>query len=444
MAGGSARGFGARVKTAADSRGSSARSIAGGVLVVEDRQHRDGALGHGLARARRCPGALCAPSKIVSGSWSTTCRRPGDRRATIAARRRSGRAEQRLGGRRGAPRGCAAGSRAASMRDWRRAGRSSRPVALGQRDAPRAASSPSTSVAPGAHDRELLARDVGDRRAEPARVLEPDVGEHDDRRRRARSSRRSGRRGPPRPPRPRRSRRASSSNAAAVSSSNWVTRSPSAEVRSTFAAAAAARWIAAPNSAPERSASPTRMRSANVVRCGDRYAPVRTPCASSSAAVKRTVEDLPLVPTTWTARKRSCGEPSTVSSRRMRSRPKRIPNSSSESRCSSARPRSQRAHESSSSSLLSLLQLVALGLDDGLGRLGDEALVGELALGARDLLAALLGALGGAALLGLQVDGVGREHRTLPPGTPTVATGSSPLVENSKRASRATCSATRS
>ena len=31
---------------------------------------------------------------------------------------------------------------------------------------------------PVAHDGELLARDVGDRRPEPARVLEPDVGEH--------------------------------------------------------------------------------------------------------------------------------------------------------------------------------------------------------------------------------------------------------------------------
>ena len=64
-----------------------------------------------------------------------------------------------------------------------------------------------------------------------------------------------------------------------------------------------------------------------------------------------------------------------------------MPNSSSESRCSSARPRSHAAHESSSSSCCSLLELVALGLDDGLGRLGDEALVGELALGALDLLA---------------------------------------------------------
>ena len=149
-----------------------------------------------------------------------------------------------------------------------------------------------------------------------------------------------------RPPRPASitatstSRRASSENAAAVSSSNWVTRSPPVSVRSTFAAAAAARWTAAPNASGARSASPIRIRSANVVRCGDTYAPVRTPCASSSAAVNRTVDDLPFVPTTWTARKRSCGEPSAVSSRRMRSNPKRIPNSSSERRCSSARPRS--------------------------------------------------------------------------------------------------------
>ena len=51
----------------------------------------------------------------------------------------------------------------------------------------------------------------------------------------------------------------------------------------------------------------------------------------------RTVELFPFVPTTWIAAKRSCGEPSAVSSRRMRSRPKRIPNSSRPSRCSSAR-----------------------------------------------------------------------------------------------------------
>ena len=46
----------------------------------------------------------------------------------------------------------------------------------------------------------------------------------------------------------------------------------------------------------------------------------------------REVEDLPFVPTTCTVAKRSCGESSAVISRRMRSSPNRMPNSSSESR----------------------------------------------------------------------------------------------------------------
>ena len=50
----------------------------------------------------------------------------------------------------------------------------------------------------------------------------------------------------------------------------------------------------------------------------------------------RVVEDLPLVPTTWIASKRRCGEPSAVIIRRIRSRPKRMPNSSSERRWRSA------------------------------------------------------------------------------------------------------------
>ena len=48
------------------------------------------------------------------------------------------------------------------------------------------------------------------------------------------------------------------------------------------------------------------------------------------AAVMRVVEDLPLVPNTWTASKRRSGDPRTVIIRRILSRPKRIPNSSSE------------------------------------------------------------------------------------------------------------------
>ena len=46
----------------------------------------------------------------------------------------------------------------------------------------------------------------------------------------------------------------------------------------------------------------------------------------------RVVEDFPLVPTTWIDAKRRSGEPSTVIIRRIRSSPKRIPNSSSERR----------------------------------------------------------------------------------------------------------------
>ena len=41
------------------------------------------------------------------------------------------------------------------------------------------------------------------------------------------------------------------------------------------------------------------MRSAKESRCGDRYAPVRRPCACRSAAIMRAVDDLPFVPTTW-------------------------------------------------------------------------------------------------------------------------------------------------
>ena len=46
----------------------------------------------------------------------------------------------------------------------------------------------------------------------------------------------------------------------------------------------------------------------------------------------RVVEDFPFVPTTWITSKRLCGEPSAVISRRIRSSPKRMPNSSSERR----------------------------------------------------------------------------------------------------------------
>ena len=46
----------------------------------------------------------------------------------------------------------------------------------------------------------------------------------------------------------------------------------------------------------------------------------------------RVVEDFPFVPRTWMLAKRRWGEPSAVIIRRIRSSPKRIPNSSSERR----------------------------------------------------------------------------------------------------------------
>src|SRR5829696_3209283 len=216
-------------------------------------------------------------------------------------------------------------------------------------------------------------------------------------------------------------RSASSENAAAVSSSNCVTRSPPVSVRSTLTAAAAARSTAAPNASGSRSASPMRMRSAKVERWGDKYAPVRRPWASRIAAAIRTVELLPFVPTTWIARNARCGLPRAVSRRRIRSSPNFIPNSSRERRWSSACSRVQlndrrsgpgRARGSFQRLQLRLqaLELVALGLYHRRRRLGDEALVGELALGARDLPLEPLALARRSLRLRLGVDGVRGEH----------------------------------
>ena len=109
------------------------------------------------------------------------------------------------------------------------------------------------------------------------------------------------------------------------------------------------------------------------------------PCASSSAAVISATDDLPLVPTTWIEAKRCCGIPSTETSRRIRSRPKRQPERLERGEVA-PRPSSpgQRSPE-----LLELgpvaRELLALRLDHLGGRVGDEPLVRELALGALDL-----------------------------------------------------------
>src|SRR6188472_571713 len=119
------------------------------------------------------------------------------------------------------------------------------------------------------------------------------------------------------------------------------------------------------------------MRSAKLERCGDRYAPVRMPWASRIAAAIRTVELLPLVPTTWIERNACCGLPRAVSRRRIRSSPNFMPKSSTERRWSSAC--------SSVQVRLQPRELVSLGLDDRRRGFGGEAFVGELALRTLDL-----------------------------------------------------------
>ena len=109
----------------------------------------------------------------------------------------------------------------------------------------------------------------------------------------------------------------------------------------------------------------------------------------------------------------------------------------------------RRPRDANRSKLLQLplepVELLALGVHDGGRRLGDEALVGELALGARDLL--LERRRGARARARRRPRGrrvSDSSTATLPPGTPTVAIGSPPSADHSTRASRATCAAVRS
>src|SRR5215475_6318398 len=93
-----------------------------------------------------------------------------------------------------------------------------------------------------------------------------------------------------------------------------------------------------------------------------------------SASVRRVVVDLPFVPTTWIAWKRSCGSPSTRRSARIRSVPK--PSAGHGLSDSTQRVALGKV----------LRELLALG-SDRLGRcVRHELLVGEHPLGPVDLL----------------------------------------------------------
>ena len=119
---------------------------------------------------------------------------------------------------------------------------------------------------------------------------------------------------------------------AAVAASNSVTASPSSSVRLTPSAARATVATAAAQRSGAISSPRISVRWVQRSACGERQAPAGRPCASSSAAVIRVTEDLPLVPTTWIEAKRCWGRPSAVVSLCIRSRPSRQPTGSSESR----------------------------------------------------------------------------------------------------------------
>ena len=101
---------------------------------------------------------------------------------------------------------------------------------------------------------------------------------------------------------------------------------------STTAAASAVRSTAAANAAGSISAPPIRTRSLQRRRAARGRQPALTPCASSSAAVIRATDDLPLVPTTWSEREAVLGLAQRVVRRCIRSSPKRQPTGSSEAR----------------------------------------------------------------------------------------------------------------
>ena len=213
VAGESARGLRAAREHHGGAGRQERRAACRGVLVVEDRHDRD----H-RPLARRTSGSestnaaiplgLWAPSSTVSGSRSTTCRRPGTCTAAAAARTAaaSSRPRKASAAARREREVARAGTRPAAA-TARRRGRPARARAARPSRSAAARASSSTSGCEVAadherrrrpHDGELLARDVAQRRAEPARVLEPDVGEHLHARVDARSWRRSGRRGRPR------------------------------------------------------------------------------------------------------------------------------------------------------------------------------------------------------------------------------------------------------
>ena len=147
--------------------------------VADQPRQRVGQRGHRRSGCGRRRGTS-------SGSRSTTCRRPGTctRGRGRAHRRRVERGRGAPRRRRARARSCGAGTRPARPRPTPGSAGASTSRAPRASAAARASSSAlggevaAHQRARRPHDGELLARDVAQRRAEPARVLEPDVGEH--------------------------------------------------------------------------------------------------------------------------------------------------------------------------------------------------------------------------------------------------------------------------
>ena len=155
VAGGSARGLREAVKTTARTLPEQRAEHARGVLVVEDGDHGDErAVAHHVGQRRRparpCPDGLCAPSRIVSGSSPTTCRRPGTphARGDLGHLRRL--AAARAGALAAAAATCEVRALVAAQRHVEPAGpHDPRAGLAAPARATSASTSPSTSVAPG-------------------------------------------------------------------------------------------------------------------------------------------------------------------------------------------------------------------------------------------------------------------------------------------------------
>ena len=461
VAGGSARGVGAAVQTKRRAAAAQRGEHRARVLVVEDRD--DG--GEGALRQRR--GERGDAARVVRAVQDAQRPLADDLQAAgdlDGARHRGHavlveRARAPRGRRRGRRRSSCAGSRSAgrpaasprpARRRRRRAGARGASGAAA-RSSPR---SPRRARARPRRPRRARASRPGATTASFSRAMSATVGPSQ----RVCSSptlvsTTTGARSTPvaswRPPSPASTtatstpRRASSSKAAAVSSSNCVTRSPPASVRSTLAAAAAARSTAAPKAPGERSSSPIRMRSANDVRCGERKAPARVPCASSSAAVMRTVELLPFVPTTCTAREALLRRAERREQAAHALEPEAHPEQLEPEQVLLGlreRPGSQRGEL-----LAQARELVALGLRPRAPAPWPRsrrcrACARRASISARTT-PRRCSSRRPAASRSTASEG---STATAPPGTATVAAGSAPSADQSQRASRATCAAVRS